>query len=278
MSRALNLHILGVVTKFELTTTQPRNLWYRNVIYNAADAATVLPALAQVQINMESDPKAGIQMTCSPETFTVAFVYGEHANNPAVFAPFNTITPASERTPPTNGTTLQFIGLQTPPQPEASRDTVGVTTVPNADLYRDIYNQYLATVAANAGIGAAILLPIQTYGSAAVTIAESNGGNVLGASKKAQTWWNPIAQWPNNPAVDGPVHAALIGLANYIKTRSQAAGLYDELIFANIGARDQDVLESYGSDNWAFIKTVSEKYDPKGVFQRLQNGGFLISN
>ncbi|KAI0849477.1 FAD-binding domain-containing protein [Daldinia vernicosa] len=266
----------GIVTKFELYTKMPRNIWYRNAIYAASDARAVLKALAEVQKNMEGDSKAGIQMTCSPDSFTVAFVYGEPTNDPAVFAPFSKLVPTSERTPPTNGTTLEFIGLQSPPQPEASRDTVGVTTTPDANMYLDFYNQYLSINAANNGTSAAFLLVIQTLGAAAARVADCNGGNVLGSSKRALTLWNPISTW-TNPADDKQVHGVVTQIGNYIKSQSQAKKLYDPLIFANIAARDQNVLASYGSQNLDFLRSVSQKYDRSGTFQRLQNGGFLVS-
>ncbi|KAI1468197.1 FAD-binding domain-containing protein [Daldinia caldariorum] len=266
----------GIVTKFELYTKMPRNLWYRNAIYAASDAKAVFQALAEVQNNMEEDPKAGIQMTCSPDGFTVAFVYGEPTNDPAVFAPFSKLVPTSERTPPINGTTLEFIQLQSPPQPEASRDTVGVTTIPDADLYLDLYNQYLTINAANNGTSAAFLLVIQTLGAAAVRVAECNGGNALGTSERALTLWNPISTW-TDPADGNKVHNVLTQIGNYIKDQSQAKNLYDPLIFANIAAHDQKVLASYGSQNLNFLLGVSQKYDRSSTFQRLQNGGFLVS-
>lgn len=254
----------------------PRNIWYRSVVYSNVNPRAVFDAFAAVQENMEGDPKAGIQMTCSTAGFTVAFVYGEYTNDPEVFAPFRKLTPVSEPKPPTNGTTLGFITLQSPPQPEASRDTVGVTTYPNTDLYVDIYSKWVAAVTNASSPTTVYMLPIQTYGSGAVIAADRNGGNVLGTSKTAQTWWNPIAQW-TNPADDAKVHKTLLDLAATIAATAQKAGFYDDYIFSNIAAREQNVLASYGQDNLNFLKSVSRKYDFMGVFQNLQNGGFLVS-
>ena len=266
----------GIVTKFELSTTQPRNIWYRVATYSNSNPRDVFDALVEVQKKMENDPKAGIQMTCTPAAFSVTFVYGAYTNDPDVFSPFRSLTPIAETTPPTNGTTLQFITIQTPPQPEASRDTVGVTTYLDTDLYVDIYSKYLAMVQANGSPTSVFLLPIQTFGGSAARIAGNNGGNVLGNSEKAQTWWNPIAQW-TNPADDAKVHKALIDLADSIKTAATSKNLFEKHIFPNIGSKDQKVLASFGSTNLAFLNTVSSKYDKFKYFQKLQNGGFLVS-
>ncbi|XXH06068.1 hypothetical protein Hte_012513 [Hypoxylon texense] len=255
----------------------PRNIWYRNVVYSSSDPRAIFDAFVAVQKSMEKDPKAGIQMSCGPASFTVAFVYGEHTDDPAVFAPFDRLVPTAERTPPTNGTALEFIRLQTPPQSELnSRDTVGVTTLLDTDLYLDIYKQYLATASANNNTSAAFLLSIQTFGTAATQIAKRNGGNALGTSERAQTWWNPIAEWSSSTD-DAQVHSALLQIGDYIKHESQAKGLYDPFIFLNVAAHDQNVLASYGCKNLGFLRGVSRRYDPTGVFQRLQNGGFLVS-
>lgn len=254
----------------------PRNIWYRSALYGASDPAGILGAFAQVQLNMEADPKAGIQMTCTPAGFTVTFVYSEYTSQPAVFAPFDRFVPISESTTATNGTTLQFIELQSPPQPKASRDTVAATTITDAALYLEIYNQYRAVAAANNNTSAAFLLPIQTFGASAARIADQNGGNVLGTSQRAQTWWNPIAQW-TDPADDAQVHGALLQLADYIRAASQARGAYDPFLFLNIAAREQNVLASYGQGNLDFLRLVSRTYDRAGMFQYLQNGGFLVS-
>jgi hypothetical protein len=45
----------------------------------------------------------------------------------------------------------------------------------------------------------------------------------------------------------------------------------------NDASRDQNPLASYGKDNVQKLKTVAAKYDPSQVFQKLQNGGFLLS-
>jgi hypothetical protein len=48
-------------------------------------------------------------------------------------------------------------------------------------------------------------------------------------------------------------------------------------LYMNDAARDQNPLASYGSESLAKLKAVAKKYDPRHVFQTLQNGGFLLS-
>ena len=39
----------------------------------------------------------------------------------------------------------------------------------------------------------------------------------------------------------------------------------------------QSPLQGYGPESLAFLGAASRKWDPEGVFQRLQNSGFLLS-
>lgn len=48
-------------------------------------------------------------------------------------------------------------------------------------------------------------------------------------------------------------------------------------VYLNYANPSQDPLGSYGVENVAFIRKVSSKYDPQGVFQRRVPGGFKIS-
>jgi len=41
-------------------------------------------------------------------------------------------------------------------------------------------------------------------------------------------------------------------------------------------AQEQNVFEGYGSANHAKLRIISKKYDPEGVFQRLQPGYFKL--
>ena len=47
--------------------------------------------------------------------------------------------------------------------------------------------------------------------------------------------------------------------------------------FMNDAYDGQKVLSGYGADNLVRLKKVAKAYDPEGVFQKLQNGGWLLS-
>lgn len=44
----------------------------------------------------------------------------------------------------------------------------------------------------------------------------------------------------------------------------------------NYAHREQDVIGSYGPEKQAFLRRVSARYDPQGVFQKSQTGPFKL--
>lgn len=44
----------------------------------------------------------------------------------------------------------------------------------------------------------------------------------------------------------------------------------------NTAGGTQDVLGSFGAANVEAIRRTAAKYDPRGVFQNLQNDGYLV--
>ena len=66
-------------------------------------------------------------------------------------------------------------------------------------------------------------------------------------------------------------------MASAIQVAAKVHDAEIRYIFANDAHSTQNVLSSYGEDNVAEMREVSEKYDACGMFQRQQNGGWLLS-
>lgn len=47
--------------------------------------------------------------------------------------------------------------------------------------------------------------------------------------------------------------------------------------FMNDAYDGQNALSSYGAGSMARLREIARRYDPEGVFQRLQNGGWLLA-
>jgi hypothetical protein len=86
-------------------------------------------------------------------------------------------------------------------------------------------------------------------------------------------------EWPkgsekDDTAARDAVHAMVDG----VKDAAQSRGLLLDFLCPNFAALTQKVLGSYGTENVKKAEAVAAKYDADGVFQKLQNGGFLLRN
>jgi hypothetical protein len=80
----------------------------------------------------------------------------------------------------------------------------------------------------------------------------------------------------NNAADDSE---ALKGLQNIVDQHVallQKAKLYLPFKYLNYADVSQDPFSSYGKRNKAHLEAVSERYDPKKVFQKGVPGGFKL--
>ncbi|KAJ1323683.1 prosolanapyrone-II oxidase [Microdochium nivale] len=111
--------------------------------------------------------------------------------------------------------------------------------------------------------------------------ARSNpGGNPLGldvASKGTYLAWAEVVEWTDGGGeYYDAVHAWVVETTRAIEQATRDAGLYDAFNYMGDAAGFQSVYPGYGADNEARLRSVSRRYDPERVFQRLMPGGFKI--
>jgi hypothetical protein len=85
-----------------------------------------------------------------------------------------------------------------------------------------------------------------------------------------------LAQWTDD-ADDDLARSQIRQLISSFESTAKARGLLLNFHFMNDCSHLQSPLQSYGPESLAFLKTVSQKWDPQGVFQKLQNSGYLLS-
>jgi len=73
------------------------------------------------------------------------------------------------------------------------------------------------------------------------------------------------------------VRAACKDVCDAAESTARKNGSYLPFIYANYASRDQNPMASYGAENLAKLKEIAGKYDSEGIFQTLQNGGWLLS-
>jgi FAD/FMN-containing dehydrogenase len=53
-------------------------------------------------------------------------------------------------------------------------------------------------------------------------------------------------------------------------------GLWHRFLYQNYAGKEQKVFEGYGPENRARLLQIQQRYDPQGVFKRLQPGYFKV--
>lgn len=87
---------------------------------------------------------------------------------------------------------------------------------------------------------------------------------------------NLAISW-SNTADDTAIFTAARNIINRSNATAHAMGLGHPYIYQNYAALEQDVFDSYGPANKKKLVDIHQKYDPRGVFTKLQPGYFKIA-
>lgn len=80
----------------------------------------------------------------------------------------------------------------------------------------------------------------------------------------------------SNIADDERILAAAKAMVDRSVAAAKAKGLDHPYLYQNYAALQQDVFPSYGKENLAKLRATRQKYDPTGVWQKLQPGYFKL--
>lgn len=107
---------------------------------------------------------------------------------------------------------------------------------------------------------------------------QQNGSNALGLdpTQGPLLLLNAAPAW-TNAADDDRVNKFADTLFKRTAAEAEKRGLTSKFLYMNYASKYQDVVASYGTKNKARLQSISKKYDPKEVFQKLQPGYFKLN-
>lgn len=275
----------GVVTKFNLKAISlpGGEMWGGSRIHTADQFPAVIDAFTNLGFNSPQDPNAAQIMSFAYaqevdlELAAADLAYAQPVADAPIFAEYLSIPPLMDNSHIRTLTDLtqQFNASN----PNGLRESYWTATYKlDRDLVaaiQEIFFSEVTTIKDVPGIVPAATLQVITKGQLAPMSA--NGGNPLGlpASQGPYLLINPNVMWAN--AADD---AAVIGAYSRIIARADAEaksrGLYEDYLYMNYASQYQAVVPSYGAANQQRLKQVAKKYDPTGVYQRLQPGYFKL--
>lgn len=296
---------VGIVTRFDLFTQTEYRVWSTLKAYSAADVIQVMNATISMQKAMEQDDKIGLFVSVLKDMFVVGCIYRGWDVPPKTFEAFDSITEVAVLMPETKGTqkslarALSIAGnakyvnhplffFPLTDNYSHHRRAVGVVCVKmDPGLYVELHEilKNIDTTALSS-----LAFTFQPFGLSAAKKGEERGGNSLGIAPVSQACMlssglvssfahidclglGIMGEWKddtNNELATMQTHQ----LISSIEAAAQARGLLLDFKFMNDASYTQF---PFVASTLSSLKAASEKWDPEGVFQRLQNSGFLIS-
>ncbi|RYP11349.1 hypothetical protein DL765_007812 [Monosporascus sp. GIB2] len=268
----------GIVTRFDIQTYPVIHAQYAVNVYDAADYHNIFEATKEVQRRMESDNKVDTFLAISPSTISIGMLYADTpAKPPTVFEPFLQLeSQVDTLIPLTNGTVLSLAEALIEVMPTSNARRIATTTSTKVDsgLYERQHERFLQIVQDNQ-INAGLSYNIQPVPSSMIREGNTRGGNSCGLSEIPQTWWSFVVEW-DDEADDVTAQQTSNSFREVLETTAEEQDLLLRYRFMNHASFMQTVLDSYGPENVERFRSVSATYDPEGVFQELQNDGFLL--
>jgi len=256
------------VTRFDLYTNSEYRVWSTLKAYNGSEVVQVMSATVSVQKAMEEDDKIGLFVSVLKDMFVVGSLY-RGWDVPNVFEAFDSIPEAAVLMPETKGTqsslarALSIAG-------NAKRAVGVVSVMVDSDLYVELQKVLTRSIATDS---VTLAFTFQPIAESAVRKGVERGGNSLGIAPVSQAWLGIMGEWKDG-ADDQLAITQTHQLISSLEAAARTRGLLLDFKFMNDASYTQFpfVDGALGS-----LKAASEKWDPKGVFQWLQNSGFLIS-
>lgn len=124
------------------------------------------------------------------------------------------------------------------------------------------------------------LFPVLSFQAITVPAMErmqQNGGNALGLDPKNGPVYicNLAMMWADK-ADEARIRSFTNELEQRLTAQAKAKDLENDFIYMNYAWPHQDVIASYGPSSQQRLKSIAAKYDPTGVFQKLQPGYFKL--
>ncbi|EHA21803.1 hypothetical protein ASPNIDRAFT_41283 [Aspergillus niger ATCC 1015] len=141
------------------------------------------------------------------------------------------------------------------------------------ELYEQVYKTWLE-VCKTLPTGAALHYTIHPIGTADIQAGKDQGGNIMSIQSVPEVGF--AYEWPKDGSDDAAAQKAVDTISKTVQSLAKTKGTLLDFKYMTFDTCSQKVLGSYGAENIKLMQEVAAKYDPEGVFQKLQNGGFLL--
>ncbi|KAG6366579.1 hypothetical protein INS49_000757 [Diaporthe citri] len=230
----------AIVTRFDIEVHPLIKAKFIIKLYDPSDFANINAATISVQEAIEKDPKLNLFTNCNKQFVAVIMIYADSpAGFPKAFQPFDKLSShLNTVVPPTDGTVFTVVKtLSTMGHVAQSLSRkIGCVTTKISVDLYDEVNKCWQEAIKKVPEGGTLHYTVQPVATAAVQAGKDRGAEKIAKDKD----------------------------------------LHLDFICPSFAGAKQNVLRGFGQKNLQDLKEVAAKYDPEGVFQKQQSGGFLL--
>lgn len=272
----------GIVTQFNVQAFPQGQMWGGMRAYTES----AFPALIKAYINLgnsaRKDGKAHQILSFAFSGIPLATVeldYAEPNPNATVLSEYNAIGGAIQDGTGVKSLADLTIALAGPATGDGLRQAFWTWSAKlDEDLavtIKDIFFEEVNAITDAANLSVSISFQVIT--EPILEKMTTRGGNALGLTAVDGPIMNLLIalRW-TNLADDSRLNKFAAAVKDRAVTAAKAAGKHEDYLYMNYASPWQDPIAGYGAANKAKLQQISKKYDPTGVFQKLQPGYFKL--
>ncbi|KAF9875889.1 hypothetical protein CkaCkLH20_06821 [Colletotrichum karsti] len=276
----------GVVTKFTMALYDQGKIWFSRVRFNSTASAVFNGAFAKWAKDLDSgDWRSTASLGWNahlggPPTGVALLAHADpqstNDTHPAAFDDFfdNSLATSVASSNAFHSDIAKSLVFPA----GVTRNSMWTTSfLVDVDMVQEAYRIWEEESRSVAPFAASQQLQIQTISVPQMEMMKRRGGNPSGLAgqKEAVCFLNILVQWRDS-LDDGAAFAAQKRTEDRINAAAAERGLYVPYKYTNYASIFQDPYAGYGESNKQRLRDVAAMYDPEGVFQKLEPGGFKI--
>ncbi|OCL06761.1 FAD binding domain-containing protein [Glonium stellatum] len=268
----------GIVTRFDMETYPQGELWAGSRTYDLKNHSQ---ALINAFVNFGNNPDdlattwVAFVHYQGDYLVSTSLVYHQPIIDPPIFDEFKAIPSLADSTKIRSLSDMTMEVNAT--SPKHMREMYWTHTFKlDARLANFIVKTFLEEIEPVKNTVGYLPAPVlQAITKTALSHMAKNGGNSLPITAEEGPYMNLIfaTMWMNEEE-DEAIIGTTARVMQKVVAKAKEWNVYNEYIYMNYASQYQDVLHSYGEENYDRLVNVATKYDPERIFQELQPGYF----
>lgn len=274
---------LGLVTKFNLYTIPSSLLWGGTRVYSEDQFSNVIGAFVDAAKQAKDDGNAQQYVLFANMQGTniasAELTYTKDKSNPPIFNKYYSIPSVSNST--STRTLSKYCDDIAAQDPYGMREVFWTRSFKLDEKFANwLVKNWFSVLPRVSGIpGSMTALTLQVITDPILKKMSQAGGNALGLddAEGPILLTHVLGMW-NSTSDDDKIYRFINDFFATAVSEAEKRDLDHDFIYMNYASSFQDVIPSYGASNKAKLQSIASKYDPEGVYQKLQPGYFKLDH